>query len=90
MPPLKPFVPPQFNTSQVIVRFMLRLALLSVFANLSTHGFEKSFAALLVMSAIFCVIVGAMRREAMFGPVLTHWDEAAAYAVVDRLVSVLA
>jgi len=32
---------------------------------------------------------GAMRREAMFGPVLTHWDEAAAYAVIGRLVSAL-
>jgi hypothetical protein len=28
-----------------------------------------------------------MRREAMFGPVLTHWDEAAAYAVIGRLAS---
>jgi hypothetical protein len=41
------------------------------------------------LSAIFCVIVGAMRREAMFGPVLTHWDEAAAYAVIGRLSSAL-
>jgi hypothetical protein len=30
-----------------------------------------------------------MRREALFGPMLTHWDEAAAYAVIGRLVSVL-
>jgi hypothetical protein len=42
------------------------------------------------LSAIFCAVVGAMRREAMFGPVLTHWDEAAAYAVIGLLVSALA
>jgi hypothetical protein len=35
------------------------------------------------------LLVGAMRREAMFGPVLTHWDEAAAYAVIGLLVSAL-
>ena len=33
--------------------------------------------------------VGSMRREAMFGPVLTHWDEVAAYAVIGRLASAL-
>jgi hypothetical protein len=35
------------------------------------------------------LLVVAMRREAMFGPVLTPWDEAAAYAVIGRRVSVL-
>jgi hypothetical protein len=35
----------------------------------------------------FCAVLGAMRREAMLGPVLTHWDEAAAYAVIGCLVS---
>ena len=28
-----------------------------------------------------------MRREQMFGPVLTHWDEAAAYAVLGHLAA---
>jgi len=31
-----------------------------------------------------------MRREEMFSPVLTHWDEAAAYAVLGHLAAVLA
>ena len=70
-------------------RFALRLVLLSAFASLGTRGFGAAFAGLLALSAIFCVIVGAMRREAMFGPVLTHWDEAAAYAVIGRLASAL-
>jgi hypothetical protein len=51
--------------------------------------FAKTFAALLALSVIFCVVMGTMRREALFGPMLTHWDEAAAYAVIGRLVSVL-
>jgi hypothetical protein len=31
-----------------------------------------------------------MRREEMFGRALTHWDEAAAYAVLGHLAAVLA
>ena len=82
-------IPQQLNSPQVLWRFALRLVLLSAFASLGTRGFGAAFAALLALSAIFCVIVGAMRREAMFGPVLTHWDEAAAYAVIGRLASAL-
>jgi hypothetical protein len=85
----RPTIPHQFNSSQVILRFVFRIVLLSAFAAFGTQGFGMMFAALLALSAIFCAVVGAMRREAMFGPVLTHWDEAAAYAVIGRLVSVL-
>ena len=56
---------------------------------MGTSGFGPAFAALLAMAAIFCVIAGAMRREDMFGHVLTHWDEAVAYAVIARLASTL-
>jgi hypothetical protein len=48
-----------------------------------------TFGAVLELSAVFCAVVGAMRREAMFGPMLTHWDEAATYAVIGRLVTAL-
>ena len=65
-------------------RFAFRLIILTVFAALGTRGFGPAFAALLAMAAIFCAIAGAMRREEMFGHVLTHWDEAVAYAVIDR------
>ena len=85
----RPTVPHRFNSTQVLFRFAFRIVLLSTFAAFSTQGFATVFAALLALSAIFCAIVGAMRREALFGPVLTHWDEAAAYAVVGRLVSAL-
>jgi len=81
----RPTVPQQVSTSQTVVRFLFRLALLSTFAAFGTQGFARTIAALLAMSAIFCSLVGAMRRDAIFGPTLTHWDEAAAYAVVGRI-----
>jgi hypothetical protein len=85
----RPTIPHQLSSSQVLWRFVLRLLLLSTFATFSTQGFGTTFAALLTLSATFCAVLGAMRREAMFGPVLTHWDEAAAYAVIGRLVSAI-
>jgi hypothetical protein len=86
----RPTIPQQLNSPQVIFRFVCRLVLLITFATFGTQGFKTAFAGLLALSAIFCAVVGAMRREAMFGPVLTHWDEAAAYAVIGLLVSALA
>jgi hypothetical protein len=70
-------------------RFAFRLIILTVFASLGTRGFGPAFAALLAMAGIFCAIAGPMRREQMFGHVLTHWDEAVAYAVIARLASTL-
>jgi hypothetical protein len=85
----KPTISHELSSSQVLLRFVLRLALLSTFAIFGAQGFGTTFATLLALSAIFCAVVGAVRCEEMFGPVLTHWDEAAAYAVIGRLVSVL-
>ena len=56
---------------------------------MGTRGFGSAFVALLAMAALFCAIAGAMRREEMFGRVLTHWDEAVAYAVIARIASTL-
>jgi hypothetical protein len=75
----KSATPHQLNSSEVVFRFALRLALLSMFATFGAQGFARTFAALLALSVIFCVVMGTMRREALFGPMLTHWDEAAAY-----------
>ena len=86
----KSATPHQLNSAQVVFRLVLRLALLSMFATFGTQGFGKTFAALLALSVIFCVVMGIMRREAPFGPVLTHWDEAASYAVLGHLVAALA
>jgi hypothetical protein len=66
----------------VLVRFLLRLALLSGFGILGSLGFGASLSALATMAAIVCATVAAMRQEAIFGPVLTHWDEATACIVI--------
>ena len=79
----------EVDSRHVLFRFAFRLIILTVFASLGTRGFGSPFAALLAMAAIFCVIAGAMRREDMFGRILTHWDEAVAYAVIARLASTL-
>jgi hypothetical protein len=73
--------------AQVLFRFLLRLVLLSAFATFGTQGYGTAFSSLMALSAFFCAIVGAMRQEAIFGPVLTHWDEAAAYAIIGRLAA---
>jgi hypothetical protein len=82
----KPTFPHQLNSSQVLFRFLFRLVLLSALATLGTRGFGTTFATLLALSAIFCAVMGATRREVMFAPVLTHWDEAAAYAMIGWLL----
>jgi hypothetical protein len=86
----RPTIAHELDSRQVLFRFLFRLLLLIVFATFATRGFGTAFSALLAMSAIFCAVAGAMRREEMFSPVLTHWDEAAAYAVLGHLAAVLA
>lgn len=85
----KPVISRQPNSSQVLVRFAIRLTIVTAFASFSTHAFGIVFADLLVLSAIFCTLIGAMRRERIFSPVLTHWDEAAACALLGGLVVAL-
>jgi len=85
----KPSFAHEVDSRQVLFRFAFRLIVLIVFASVSTRGFGPAFAALLALAALFCAIAGAMRREEMFGHVLTNWDEAVAYAVIARLASTL-
>ncbi len=40
----------------------------------------------LAMMAIFCAITASVRREVVFAPVLTSWDEAAAYGLICMLL----
>ena len=79
----------QFNSSQVLLRFFFRLAVLCAFSTLGARGFAPAFAALSALSALFCGVVGAVRREVVFGPVLTNWDEAAAYLLLGRLAALV-
>ncbi|HEY7662616.1 MAG TPA: hypothetical protein VH934_05790 [Xanthobacteraceae bacterium] len=86
----RPALPPQHSSRQVLFRAAFRLVVVSAFATFGTQGFGRSFATLLALAAIFCAMVAAIRGEAIFNRVLTHWDEAAAYAVLSRLVTLSA
>jgi hypothetical protein len=90
MQEFRPAIPPQLNSRQVLIRAAFRLLLLSCFATFGTRAFGQTLASLLALAAIFCAIVAAVRGEAIFGRTLTHWDEAATYAVLGRLVVTLA
>jgi hypothetical protein len=66
----------------VLLRFALRLLLLLAFAAMSSQGFFRAFGALSLLFSMACVIAGAMRHEAIFGPSLNYWDEAVAFGAV--------
>jgi hypothetical protein len=90
MQELRPAIPPHLNSRQVLLRAAFRLVLLICFASFGTRAFGQTLASLLALAAIFCAIIAGMRGEAIFGRALTHWDEAATYAVLGRLVATLA
>jgi hypothetical protein len=79
-------LPQEVRSTQVLVRFSLRMIILVAFAMFGGIGFAKSFAALLWMSTILSAVVGALKREQPFGTCLNHWDETAAYAALFCLV----
>jgi hypothetical protein len=78
------------SSLQVIVRFGLRVLILAISATFAASGFARGFASLLVLGAAYCGCVAAFRREPPFGPLLTHWDEAAGYALIAGLSLALA
>ena len=82
-----PNLPQQLRSTQVIVRFGLRMIILTVFATFGSIGFGRSLAALLWMSTILSAVIAAMRREPPFDKALKHWDETAAYAALCCLAS---
>lgn len=78
---------PHLGSAQTLTRFFLRLVILSVFATLGRQGFRKTLESLLILGALYCIFVAAVRREYLFGPLLTHFDEAAAYVVIAGLAA---
>jgi hypothetical protein len=77
----------ELKSTQVLVRFGLRMIILVIFASFGGVGFGRSLAALLWMSIIVSAVVGAVKREDPFGRVLNHWDETVAYLALCYLVS---
>jgi hypothetical protein len=77
----------ELRSTQVLVRFLLRISILVIFAAFASIGFGRSLAALLWMAIILCAVIGIMKREHPFGAALNHWDETVAYAALFALVS---
>jgi hypothetical protein len=80
--------PKELRSTQVLIRFCLRMIILAVFAGFGSIGFARSLAALLLMSTVLSVIVATMRQELPLNSVLTHWDEAAAYGALWCLICI--
>lgn len=76
----------ELGSTQVLIRFFLRVSILAIFAAFSSIGFGRSLAALLWMAIILCAVIGIMKREPPFGTFLNHWDETVAYATLLALV----
>lgn len=74
------------RSTQVLVRFSLRMIILAIFATFGSFGFARNLAALLVMSIMFSAVVAVMKRERPFDGILNHWDEALACAALFCLV----
>jgi hypothetical protein len=85
--PSLPDLPREMQSNQVLIRFGLRTAILASFAAFSHVGFGRSLAALLLMTAILCAVIGMIKREASLGTALNNWDESLAYAGLYCLVN---
>lgn len=81
---------PRANSSRVLFRFGLRIIVLVSFASLGQNGYARALLALLLMSVAMCAAWAGARREPLFGPSLTNWDEAAAYGCLASLTAVVA
>ena len=78
--------PKKLTSVQVLVRFSVRLLVLSAFAAFGSIGFGRSLVALLWMSTLLSAIMGGVRREPLLASDLNHWDETAAYGALCSLV----
>jgi hypothetical protein len=77
----------QLKSTQVIVRFCVRMVVLLIFAAFGSIGFDRSLTALLWMSTILSAVLATLEREEPLDSVLNHWDETMAYAALCCLVS---
>jgi len=85
-----PGVPRGLISMHVLVRFFLRTVMLVFFGLASRHGFGPTFEGLLGFATLYCLLAATLRREALFGETLTHFDEAAAYAFLAGLTRLAA
>jgi hypothetical protein len=69
-------------STEVIVRFGLRMAAATAFAVLGGIGFQRGLTVMLWMSAILGAVIATFDREEPLDSALNHWDEAVAYAAL--------
>lgn len=69
---------------RAVFRFGLRLLILGTFALASNQPFWAVLTTLLIVAAGVSVLLAMLHREPVFGANLTHWDEAACYALLSR------
>jgi hypothetical protein len=77
----------ELKSTEVVVRFCLRMIVLVIFAAFGSIGFDRSLTALLWMSTILSAVLATFEREQPLDAVLNHWDETMAYAALCCLVS---
>lgn len=70
------------KSTEVLVRFGLRMAAITAFALLGGIGFQRGLTVMLWMSTILGAVIAVFDREEPLGSVLSHWDEAMAYAAL--------
>jgi len=86
-----PSVPDELAPSvQVILRFGVRMIVFVLFALASRHDFATILEGSLRLATCYCLVAATFRRETVLSPVLTHFDEAAGYAMTAALASLIA
>jgi len=83
-------IPYDLVSAHVLARFFLRIVILCIYAALGRQGFGKTIGPLLTLSTCYCIVVGGIRRETLLGHALTHYDEAAGYALCASLAAWIA
>ena len=77
-------------TAAVVLRFLLRVGGLSLFAAASHLPFWRVLTTLLLVGAVLCIALAVVRREVPFGDALGHWDEALVLAFLSRASGIVA
>ncbi|MCK1515655.1 hypothetical protein IVB22_24500 [Bradyrhizobium sp. 190] len=84
-----PNLPQRLRSTQVLVRFGLRLLVLVAFAGFGSIGLKQSLMALFWMATVLCAAIAGIRQERFLDRDLNHWDEMAAYGALCALTRAL-
>jgi len=75
----------RLRSTQVLIRFGVRLLILIAFAGFGSIGLNQSLQALFWMAAVLCALIAGIRQERFLDHDLNHWDEMAAYSALCAL-----